>query len=478
VVAVLGACLAAAPAAWLWGFTVDDALIPARYAAHVAQGVGYRFNARGPVTDGVTPLGWVYLLAPFASQGPLRALLVAKLIGLTAWTAAAAGLAVAIDRVSDRPARFSALALLAVSAPLAAWSVAGLETGLVTAIAAAAVSLRAFERAHAAAACAGLAAALRPELLPWSFVMALIPTAEDRTDPAAPSQLRPLRKEVPRIVRVVAATAPFLVVAGVRLAVFDRVVPLAVLAKPSDTLLGAKYALGCFLLTGPVALLAPWAWVRLGTFARGLLVAVLAHFVAIALAGGDWMPLSRLAVPVLPAVVLATAHVASAATPVFAWARVLIALAGELFVTIRIGPRAAAVGADRMQVIDELRPALQSSRVIVALDVGWVGAASDATLVDLAGLTDPAIALLPGGHTTKHIPATLLDARGADTLVLLLAQGQALQDPWTGSTFERGVENRIASIPLMDEEFVLVAESGAGGLKPASLRYVVLRRQR
>src|SRR6185503_7507383 len=52
---VLGV-LAAAPALFLLrGFTVDDALIPARYAAHLAQGLGYRFNAQGPSTDGVTP---------------------------------------------------------------------------------------------------------------------------------------------------------------------------------------------------------------------------------------------------------------------------------------------------------------------------------------------------------------------------------------------------------------------------------------
>jgi hypothetical protein len=60
---VLGV-LAALPAlTYLRGFTVDDALIPARYAANIAQGAGYRFNAQGPTSDGVTPLGFPYLLA-------------------------------------------------------------------------------------------------------------------------------------------------------------------------------------------------------------------------------------------------------------------------------------------------------------------------------------------------------------------------------------------------------------------------------
>src|SRR4051812_8801381 len=53
-------------AIWLWGFTVDDALISARVAAHLAQGLGYRFNPHGSVTDAVTPLGYAWLLALLA----------------------------------------------------------------------------------------------------------------------------------------------------------------------------------------------------------------------------------------------------------------------------------------------------------------------------------------------------------------------------------------------------------------------------
>src|SRR5688572_9822626 len=71
VVALTGVALALMPALALFGFTVDDALITARYAHHLAIGAGYRFNALGPVTDGVTPLGWALALAPFAHAGPL-----------------------------------------------------------------------------------------------------------------------------------------------------------------------------------------------------------------------------------------------------------------------------------------------------------------------------------------------------------------------------------------------------------------------
>ncbi len=61
-----GGLAAPAPALVLWGYTVDDALISVRYAHHLAPGQGWRFNAGGPATDGVTPLAWPLLLAPVA----------------------------------------------------------------------------------------------------------------------------------------------------------------------------------------------------------------------------------------------------------------------------------------------------------------------------------------------------------------------------------------------------------------------------
>jgi hypothetical protein len=261
------------------------------------------------------------------------------------------------------------------------------------------------------------------------------------------------------------------IAASIRWAVFGRAAPLSAMAKPPDAVLGARYALACLLLTGPVALAAPIAWWRLPAWPRGLVAAVAAHFAAVAAAGGDWMPLSRLALPALPAVVLAAAHVASVVDARIAAARLLLALAGELFVTAKIGPTAARVGADRLRVVEELRGPLEGARVVAALDIGWLGAATDATIVDLAGVTDPAIAALPGGHTTKRIPVGLLDARGADALVLLLADGEELRDPWTGSRFARGVEQYVASFPHLGEELAVAAVSGV-----PHLRYVVLRR--
>ena len=59
---------------------------------------------------------------------------------------------------------------------------------------------------------------------------------------------------------------------------------------------------------------------------------------------------------------------------------------------------------------------------MATIDVGWPSAArDDVTLVDLAGLTDPEIAFLAGGHTSKRVDPGMLLARNVDTLLLFSA---------------------------------------------------------
>jgi hypothetical protein len=80
---------------------------------------------------------------------------------------------------------------------------------------------------------------------------------------------------------------------------------------------------------------------------------------------------------------------------------------------------------------------------VAALDVGWVGAATDADIVDLAGITDETIARLRGGHTSKRVPEGLLRHRGVDTLVLL-AFGPAVAGSLESARWARAVEARVA----------------------------------
>jgi len=473
----LGFAVAAlVPALVFRGFTVDDALITARYAAHIASGAGYRASVGGPITDGVTPLGFAYVLAPFAGGGPLAAFAAAKVLGVAAWTFAAGVMGLAVARVSavdsvggprDEDTNGGALwmvpfALIATSAPLGAWAAAGMETGLVTALAALAAALPLLGRPRAGMVCAGLAAGWRPELLPWAATLGIGLFLTQRST-------SPQRRAWATAVLPI---APFVLVAVVRGLVFGRAAPLSIFAKAPDARLGAMYAVACAILAGPAMLVAPRALWRVTGFPRVLAVSVLVHLIAVALAGGDWMPLSRLLVPVLPSLALAALHLARHSSLAATAVRLGLAVAGQTFVLVHVGPAAAAVGADRLRVRDELRPALAGASVVASLDIGWVGAATNATIVDLAGVTDPIIAALPGGHTTKQIPIGLFDSRRVDTLVLLLAPGERAAQPWTRSRFARGVEAWVATTPGVGETFEPVAESSL-----PHLRYVVLRRK-
>src|SRR5271155_2670734 len=109
---IAGAAAALIPALFMWGFTVDDALISVRYARHLLGGVGWRFDAAGAASDGVTPLPWPLVLAPLAEGSALEVLARAKALGLVAWTATGAALGWAMGARTAAPwwSRAAALA--------------------------------------------------------------------------------------------------------------------------------------------------------------------------------------------------------------------------------------------------------------------------------------------------------------------------------------------------------------------------------
>src|SRR5450755_1032385 len=159
--------LAALPASvWLWGFTVDDALITARVAGNIARGLGARFNPHGPLVDAVTPLGYAHLLSLFAHGDVLATFRAAKCLGLGAWLTSAGLLGCLMTAAGERARRFLPLVLVALSAPLAAWAVSGMETGLVTLL----VTLGLLGGLGSALSL-GIAAAWRPELAPFAFAL-------------------------------------------------------------------------------------------------------------------------------------------------------------------------------------------------------------------------------------------------------------------------------------------------------------------
>ena len=476
----LGALAALVPALWMWGFTVDDALIAVRYARHLHEGVGWRFNAHGLSTDGVTPLPWPLVLAPFAGAEALVVLGRARLLGLVLWVVTGTALGRSIGRVASPAwARVAALATMALSVPVAAHAVSGMETALATALATGAVLL--CERPRAAAVVAGLAASLRPEMAPWACVLAIGVSAA-------------AGEEVARWIQAAAiAIGPFTVCALIRIAVWGRPAPLAVLAKPSDIEHGLAYAgAACVVTLVPLLLLAPVAVARQPR-ALAIVLAALAQVAAIVVVGGDWMPYARLMVPVVPSLVYAAALVGREAHPAAVAARSAVAVVVGVVLIARGGTTGRTVGADRTRLVAAARRWLETdaralSRAstrdaspadgralrVAALDVGWVSAATEADIIDLAGLTDPEIAALPGGHTSKRVDARFLLARAPDVLFVYAPLGLPAGglDAWQDTTTSRVVEARLVRDEVIGRSFEAAAwlslgSSGAG--------YVALR---
>jgi hypothetical protein len=424
--AVLGAVLSAFPMAWLWGFSVDDALITARVATHIAKGFGYRFNTGGPIADAVTPLGFAYVLAPFSRPGTLAAMYFAKWLGAACGVLSAAWLGSFVAVSSGARARFAVLLPLAVSAPFAAWCVSGMETGVVVLLVTVALST-----SRLAGLSAGIAAAWRPELIPFSVAL-----VAGRAF-AAEHRARPV------VLALVASIAPAIGVALCRKVLFGHAAPLAVWAKPSDAGHGAYYLAVCLLWTGgPVLIASPRALWRLDGDSRAVLAAVGVHCLAIVLVGGDWMALCRLFVPVLPAFFVLAARLAATTPPWTTLARSGAAALVSAVLLAGQGPVARGVLEQRLSLIEGARAALTGARKVATVDAGWVGAATDADVIDLAGVTDEFVARLPGGHTSKRLPPRFVENRGVEALILLTSGAGA--DDFPGASWDRTVEYRAA----------------------------------
>jgi hypothetical protein len=426
-----GALAALVPSIAMWGFTVDDALISVRYAQNVVAGAGWRFDVHAPPSDGVTPLPWIPMLLPLAGGDPLDVLVRAKVLGVTAWTIAAVVLARALFARAPAVIAATALATVALAFPIGAWAASGMETGLVIMLATLAAVLAA-DRPKSAALLAGLAAAFRPELLSWALVVGV---------GARPS-----------LVTSVLSAGPFAACVLVRLVAFGSPSPLSVHAKPSDLTHGLTYALAALVVVlTPMLATFPVSIARHGNrSSRVLAIACVVHAIVVIAVGGDWMPYARLLVPIAPSLALVFADVASRERNALTWVRpALIAVVGVLG-AIYAAPAGRHVQRDRERLVRDARPLLEGAKVIAALDIGWVSAAAprDARIVDLAGLTDRDIALLPGGHTSKRIDAAMLVERKVDTVIVY--------------SDTRVVEARIVRASLFRDRFEKKAQIAIG----------------
>ncbi len=408
------AALATLGLAWSGrGYTADDAFITGRYALRLARGDGYTFRDGAP-TDGVTGPLLLALEAPSAWIG-LDPVTVSKLAGALA-VALAVYLSVARlrTRASGSLASWLAVLGIVVSGPLALHAQSGLETGLATLLVTGAV-LGATARPGSARASGvvalGLALVpwLRPELVPALWTVGALAVVRDRRS------LLPL---------ALAAVLGLASVVAFRALLFGSVIPLSAQAKPTDLGNGLGYALAGLSVAFGLMLVPALHAARTSRLDGLTALVVVVHSVAVVLGGGDWMPGARLLVPLAPTVValfaLGAARFArSRRRPAAIVALVLAMLVPQGALTVAILSQAGEVARSRSGPGAYLRDLLdRESRVVALIDIGFFTYRAQWDVLDLAGVTDPAIGMRPGAHCAKEVTLDDLLARGVDTLVV------------------------------------------------------------
>lgn len=383
-------------------FTIDDAWIGARIARNLLTSHQWAFNVGTP-SDAMTSPVWILpnLLGEWLHRAGLKnitGITVCKLLG--ALSAAVAGaLVVRRGLTHGTFAGVATSLLLLCQSTLWIWPGAGLETGVaMLAFTGCAVGrpnrLRTFLFA--------LIPWLRPELVAASLVLAALGDPSRRRDTLSAIALG------------CASVAIF------RLAMFGHVLPLAAWAKPTDVGQGLRYAItGSIFVTWGIG-----AWlVHRSARVAGLALAgaLLTHLLLVALAGGDWMPGWRLLAPVLPLYALSAAlgldnvrtHSTATGTGVANHGRglstgilVLLCSMGALDIAAQL-PSILGDAKHRPQAQVLVASWGKHAKCIATVDVGWIGYATSARIVDLGGITDEQIAHLPGRHLDKHLTAAI-----------------------------------------------------------------------
>jgi hypothetical protein len=352
---------------------------------------------------------------------------------------------------------------LLLSLPGSAYAASGMETPIAELLATAgAVLPLSLARPEVAAILVGLAAAFRPELAPWAMTVALGYGRRPRC--------------------LLIAAAPAVACALIRAVAFGSPAPLAVVAKPSDLASGLSY-LGAALAISiaPLLLFAPRALMKRAStelpaagrslrLARVLVSALVVHAATVIFVGGDWMPFARLFAPVLPSSLVAFVWLAPHASRGWTNVRAVIALA------LAAGGAYAGRGylrllPERLALAEAAKPYVANAKRVATLDIGWPTLSTEADFVDLAGLTDAAIAALPGGHTSKRVDAVFLLNRAPDVVLLYTDDGSADRlDAWSGFRFPRTVEARLVGDPRFTKRVEPI-----GYVPIGSSGYVVLR---
>lgn len=397
---------------WMFrGFVLDDTFISFRYIQQWVHGNGLVYNI-GERVEGYSNFLWVVLLAPFAWAG-FDLLVVSKIVGLgcSLLVLLQSWLLVRHLRLSMP---FLTPFLLACSAPFAVWSVGGMETPLFTLLLVTSILLFLREeeqqRGFLAGVALGLLCLTRPDGLLFAATTVLF-----RAGRLWQQRMLPTRQDWLRGSLLLLIVGTHIVW---RLSYYGYLLPNTVYAKsmglhPRALVEGFYYLATCCTEVGGIGIVAIGTALALTSKEHAFVPLYLflnsaAYVGAVVVGGGDWMPLCRFLVHILPLVWVLVHIGINNLERIWnhprrnAWLNlILLAQAGYLLaisldhrINERIGTASASTAV--RPGLAYLRTHVQPGDTVAVIYAGYAyDLPLDVRVIDMVGLNDEHIAHLP-----------------------------------------------------------------------------------
>lgn len=466
----------------LGGRLQDDAYISFRYARNLAEGAGLVWNV-GERVEGYTNFLWTLLLAiPFVFSKAAEPVLFARVLSVAGGAAAIVASFLLVRRLAPKSVVLPLVPpiLLAGNWSFAINTMTGLETaflaGLVTVAALLLVAETEDLKYRGSSMIFALAALTRPEAI-GLFLGLLGLVAWPLPYPYRPEARRYLAR----------LTVPFAAIVGLhllfRIGYYGHLVPNTFFAKfgvplPAGLPSRGEY-LTRFLLEGLDPFVVFVALAGLFVIARvrvpaARLVAAGAVFgiVNVAVSGADFMIGFRYLVPYLPLMYVAAAL--GAAWVLERWPALGKIEAALLVVAVAEAGRGYAHSRDRLHSFEELRRRvatdtgvalgqwmkehLPAGTRVATVDIGAIGFHSSLPVLDLSGLTDTAIARLPGDILDRRLDLDALFQRDIGAFVLVSrAPGPPRGHAVIGSYWPPGSARALLSDARMKDGYSFTA---------------------
>lgn len=399
-------------------YVVDDAFISFRYGKNFVRGIGLVYNP-GDYTKGYSNTLWTLLsiIPEWTGVDPLK---FAQILGGTVYLSLFAVSYFLFRHPKGGPTATGALyipALLASFAPLAAWHVAGLETGVYAGLLFGGLAARVHEQQSGgnriSTTLFSLAVLSRPEGIMFFLAMglhdAIYRTAKRRW------------KKGDMLFYLIPPACYGLELMASKL-YYGQYFPQTFYAKVSGA--PGVWEHASAVVTGLVEQSEPKSYLRRGLDSTGLgeLAALLgtcalfsrsrqrlslaaALFVTvqvifIARAKSDWMPMFRFGVPLLPFIAILIGEGIACVTAVAGRSQYLLGVVSLVAVLIRVIPANQEVAVSKrvmsagkqLQLGRQWRTLGPPGLSLASFDIGGQGYAGDFTIVDTGGLVQPELA--------------------------------------------------------------------------------------